>query len=133
MKPISFGEAEAMGFVPRSYSPYPPYLGEAQYTAHFLADMGGGRMALFFQYEKTGARCYAFWGDGTQIEGLRSSDSADARVLSYLQRNDICIITIWEQPDSGHFIDKLSLIKQVPVCSWSEQCDKRSPCCVFKN
>lgn len=110
-----------------------PLSGGGSIHGSFSSRYGWRKNGSIFQYEKTGARCYAFWGDGTQIEGLRSSDSADARVLSYLQRNDICIITIWEQPDAGHFIDKLSLIRQVPVCSWSEQCDKHSPCYVFKN
>ena len=127
MESISLEAAKQAGFEPRSYSPYPRPK-ETKAFVDFVGEMGKSSTALFFRDESTGERFYA------ELDLLTPGEDASKTItlVPYLQRNDLCALSVV----SGALrfrIQDITLIKQEPLCIWREQCDQRSPCCVFKN
>ena len=128
MEPISLIDVQEAGFEPRAYA---PCRAPKQLRGHidFIAEMGEAIISLFFRDAKTGERLYAALDSCEEIVG--SSENTTV-LIPYLQRNDLCDISVvFGNPMfRAH---KMSLIQQAPICAWREQCDQRSPCCVFKN
>ena len=128
MELISLNAAQEAGFEPRSYAPCrtPKQL---RGGIDFIAEMGESIISLFFRDSKTEERLYAALDLNGEIGG---SNEKSAALMPYLQRNDLCDISVVY----GNFmfrVCEIFLIKQAPICTWREQCDQRSPCCVFKS
>ncbi len=127
METITLETARKAGFDPRAYS---PFIRQEKIRARidFWAEMGGNGNALFFRLESNGERFYARLDVEPTNEGI---DNA-VTLIPYLQRNDLCDIKV-SSPLSTFCVREISLVKQEPLCAWREQCDQRSPCCVFRS
>ncbi len=129
MQIIHLDEAREMGFEPRDYSQYPP-IGEVFARIDFIAWIQATE-AVFFREEKTGARYYLALQYAAE-PGVMSPHAMNA-FFPYVRRGDLCQFITFQNRVGGYCLCGATLIEQVPVCHWSEQCAKRSPCCVFKN
>ena len=128
MEPISLNAAQEAGFEPRTYAPCRS-LKQMRGYVDFIAEMGESTISLFFRDSKTEERLYAALDLNGEIGG---SNEKSAALMPYLQRNDLCNISV-VYSNFMLRVHEISLIKQASICTWREQCDQRSPCCVFKS
>ncbi|MDL2271802.1 hypothetical protein LJC23_02075 [Desulfovibrio sp. OttesenSCG-928-I05] len=128
MEIITLEAARKAGFEPRTYS---PFLQHKKIRAHvdFIAEMGESGISLFFRGKASGERFHASLS--FLLSGNENSEKS-ATLVPYLQRNDLCDISVIFL-NTVFFIQAISLVEQAPICTWREQCDQRSPCCVFKS
>lgn len=128
METISLEAARGAGFEPRTYSPFRQ---DKKIRAHidFIAEMGESGISLFFRAHGSNERLYAALD---YVASGKENAAKVAALVSYLQRNDLCDISVVFLNTEFH-IQAISLITQAPICAWREQCDQLSPCCVFKS
>ena len=129
MKIIGLAKAREMGFEPRDYSQYPP-LGDVPVRVDFMAQVTC-IPTVFFREAKTGGRYYLPLPYRTEPGAM--SPYAVTTFFPCVQRGDLCLFSIFQNEFGHYYLSKATLIEQLPVCHRREQCDQRSPCCVFKS
>ena len=129
MKIIGLAKTREMGFEPRDYSQYPP-LGDVSVRVDFMAQVTF-IPTVFFREVKTGGRYYLALPHRTEPGAM--SPYAVTTFFPSVHRGDLCLFSIFQSKTGQYCLSRAVLIEQLPVCHRSEQCDQRSPCCVFKS
>ena len=129
MKILSLAKAREMGFEPRDYSQYPP-LGDVSVRVDFIAQVTC-IPTVFFREAQTGGRYYLTLPYRPEPGAM--SPYAITTFFPSVQRGDLCLFSIFQNQFGHYCLSKAILIEQLPICAWREQCDQRSPCCVFKS
>ncbi|CAK7033981.1 MAG: hypothetical protein DELT_00481 [Desulfovibrio sp.] len=128
MNILSLDEVRESGFEFRNYSQYPP-IGDVTVHLDFLVQFN--LQTVFFRETRTGGRYYLALP--LRAEPGVMTPYALTTFFSSVQRGDVCLFSIFQSKFGHYCLSRATLIEQLPICERREQCDQRSPCCVFKS